>query len=165
MRITDGIKKQKSLDCQKISVTDCSHLLFYSIILHFVHFAGCEWPATVTNRLSVFKVFLLIKFKTFRRIGIIFIHGLDFEEDRFVFLFQLLNQFYQKENFKHAESIGYRRRSLATGKVNKMEILYWSPKSNTEKEVFDAMKETYEKIHTFSSIHRKCSFVYDRQQS
>ncbi|MCY8266043.1 GNAT family N-acetyltransferase [Bacillus haynesii] len=58
-------------------------------------------------------------------------------------------KFYQKENFKHAESIGYRRRSLATGKVNKMEILYWSPKSNTEKEVFDAMKETYEKIHSY----------------
>ncbi|MGN9866034.1 GNAT family N-acetyltransferase [Bacillus swezeyi] len=58
-------------------------------------------------------------------------------------------KFYQKKNFKHAESIGYRRRSLATGKVSKMEILYWSPKSNTEEEVFEAMKETYEKIHTY----------------
>ncbi|MFT0802897.1 GNAT family N-acetyltransferase [Bacillus swezeyi] len=58
-------------------------------------------------------------------------------------------KFYQKKNFKHAESIGYRRRSLATGKVSKMEILYWSPKSNTEEEVFEAMKETYKKIHTY----------------
>ncbi|MDA7026101.1 GNAT family N-acetyltransferase [Bacillus sp. CLL-7-23] len=58
-------------------------------------------------------------------------------------------KFYQKEHFKHAESIGYRRRSLATGKVSEMEILYWTPKSNTEEEVYEAMKETYEKIHTY----------------
>ncbi|NPC92197.1 GNAT family N-acetyltransferase [Bacillus sp. WMMC1349] len=58
-------------------------------------------------------------------------------------------KFYQKEHFKHAESIGYRRRSLATGKVSKMEILYWTPKSNTEEEVYEAMKETYKKIHTY----------------
>lgn len=58
-------------------------------------------------------------------------------------------KFYQRLSFKHAQSIGYRRRSLATNKVNQMEILYWSPKSNTEEELFNAMKQMYEKIHTY----------------
>ena len=38
-------------------------------------------------------------------------------------------KFYQREGFKHATSIGYERRSLATNEVNKMEILYWAPNS------------------------------------
>lgn len=58
-------------------------------------------------------------------------------------------KFYRKQDFKHAQSIGYSRKSLATDKVNQLEILYWSPESNTEKEVFDAMKQMYERIHTY----------------
>ncbi|MBL6009063.1 GNAT family N-acetyltransferase [Bacillus halotolerans] len=58
-------------------------------------------------------------------------------------------RFYQREHFKHAQSIGYRRRSLATNEVNKMEILYWSPKTESEEEILEAMKQTYENIHTY----------------
>ncbi|MGG3573308.1 GNAT family N-acetyltransferase [Bacillus gobiensis] len=58
-------------------------------------------------------------------------------------------KFYQRQNFKHAKSIGYRRRSLATNEVNQLEILYWSPESNTEEVVLGAMKQMYEKIHTY----------------
>ncbi len=58
-------------------------------------------------------------------------------------------KFYQRQNFKHAKSIGYRRRSLATNEVNHLEILYWSPESNTEEVVLGAMKQMYEKIHTY----------------
>lgn len=58
-------------------------------------------------------------------------------------------KFYQREGFKHATSIGYERRSLATNEVNKMEILYWAPNSESEEQVYDAMKQTYKLIHTF----------------
>ncbi|MBM7604077.1 GNAT superfamily N-acetyltransferase [Metabacillus crassostreae] len=58
-------------------------------------------------------------------------------------------KFYQREGFKHATSIGYERRSLATNEVNKMEILYWAPNNESEEQVYDAMKQTYKLIHTF----------------
>lgn len=58
-------------------------------------------------------------------------------------------KFYQRENFRHAQSIGYRRRSLATNQINQMEILYWSPTNATEEEIYEAMKKTYNHIHTY----------------
>ncbi|SEU03065.1 Acetyltransferase (GNAT) domain-containing protein [Salinibacillus kushneri] len=57
--------------------------------------------------------------------------------------------FYQKEGFKHARSIGYTRRSLATNELNEMEILYWSPDYETEEEIFEKMKKMYKNIHTY----------------
>ncbi|MGM0874618.1 MAG: GNAT family N-acetyltransferase [Bacillota bacterium] len=58
-------------------------------------------------------------------------------------------KFYQREDFKHADSIGYERRSLATNEVNKMEILYWAPNDESEEHIYKAMKKTYNMIHTF----------------
>ncbi|GKV63900.1 MULTISPECIES: GNAT family N-acetyltransferase [unclassified Sporosarcina] len=63
-------------------------------------------------------------------------------------------KFYAREDFSHAQKIGYHRRSLATGEKNSLEILYWAPPASSseqtdEKEVFDAMKTTYEEIHTY----------------
>ncbi|MCA0172298.1 GNAT family N-acetyltransferase [Bacillus sp. RAR_GA_16] len=58
-------------------------------------------------------------------------------------------RFYLREGFKHAKSIGYRRRSLATNEINEMEILYWSPSEAGEKAVYEAMKHTYQEIHTY----------------
>ncbi|WP_096189386.1 GNAT family N-acetyltransferase [Evansella halocellulosilytica] len=58
-------------------------------------------------------------------------------------------RFYKREGFKHAESIGYRRRSLDTGKVNEMEILYWSPTDESEESIYEKMRHTYETIHTY----------------
>jgi predicted GNAT family acetyltransferase len=57
--------------------------------------------------------------------------------------------FYEREGFKHAESIGYRRRSLATNKINPLEILYWSPDDAPEETIYEQMKETYKSIHTY----------------
>ncbi|QHS21690.1 GNAT family N-acetyltransferase [Virgibacillus sp. MSP4-1] len=57
--------------------------------------------------------------------------------------------FYQKEGFRHARSIGYTRRSLATNEINEMEILYWSPEHETEEEIFEKMKKMYKNIHTY----------------
>lgn len=57
--------------------------------------------------------------------------------------------FYKREGFEHASSIGYERRSLATKEINPMEILYWSPNKESEQMVYDAMRETYEMIHTY----------------
>ena len=58
-------------------------------------------------------------------------------------------QFYKREGFLHAQSIGYHRRSLATKEINSMEILYWAPHHESEEVIFDAMRKTYNLIHTY----------------
>jgi GNAT superfamily N-acetyltransferase len=58
-------------------------------------------------------------------------------------------KFYQREEFQHARTIGYRRKSLATNEVNPMEILYWSPEDASEETIYEAMKKTYLMIHTY----------------
>ncbi|WP_428909575.1 GNAT family N-acetyltransferase [Niallia sp. Krafla_26] len=57
--------------------------------------------------------------------------------------------FYKKEGFEHAQSIGYHRRSLATQEINSLEILYWAPHEESEKTIYEAMKKTYDLIHTY----------------
>ncbi|MFD1017864.1 GNAT family N-acetyltransferase [Thalassobacillus hwangdonensis] len=57
--------------------------------------------------------------------------------------------FYQREGFKHAQSIGYTRKSLATDEPNQMEILYWSPDDASEEYIYEQMKKMYEEIHTY----------------
>jgi GNAT superfamily N-acetyltransferase len=61
-------------------------------------------------------------------------------------------RFYKREGFEHAQSIGYRRRSLATKQINEMEILYWAPHQESEEMIFEAMKKTYEIIHTYKDV-------------
>jgi len=61
-------------------------------------------------------------------------------------------RFYKREGFEHAQSIGYRRRSLATKQINEMEILYWAPHQESEEMIFEAMKKTYETIHTYKDV-------------
>ncbi|WP_028782059.1 GNAT family N-acetyltransferase [Thalassobacillus devorans] len=58
-------------------------------------------------------------------------------------------RFYQREGFKHAHSIGYTRKSLATDEPNSMEILYWSPEDASEEHIYEQMKKMYEEIHTY----------------
>lgn len=58
-------------------------------------------------------------------------------------------RFYKREGFKHATSIGYTRKSLATDEENTLEILYWSPEDEDEESIFEKMKHTYENIHTY----------------
>ncbi|PYZ97725.1 GNAT family N-acetyltransferase [Alteribacter lacisalsi] len=58
-------------------------------------------------------------------------------------------RFYKREGFEHAKSIGYRRRSLDTGEINEMEILYWSPTNESEESIYNKMRQTYETIHTY----------------
>lgn len=62
-------------------------------------------------------------------------------------------RFYSREGFLHANSIGYNRRSIATGEENSMEILYWAPNNESEEEIFEAMKKMYEDIHTYKDEH------------
>ncbi|MGI2329501.1 GNAT family N-acetyltransferase [Planococcus sp. YIM B11945] len=60
-------------------------------------------------------------------------------------------RFYAREGFEHASSIGYCRRSVATGEENSMEILYWAPNGETEEDIFEAMKKTYKDIHSYKN--------------
>jgi hypothetical protein len=61
--------------------------------------------------------------------------------------------FYKREGFEHAVSIGYQRKSLATREINEMEILYWAPNHESEEKIFNAMKKTYDLIHTYRDQH------------
>lgn len=59
-------------------------------------------------------------------------------------------RFYAREGFRHAGGVRYRRRSLATGEVNELEVLVWSPDDDaTDAEVYRWMRATYEHIHTW----------------
>lgn len=58
-------------------------------------------------------------------------------------------RFYRRAGFKHAESIGYSRRSLATKEKVTLEILYWSPRNDSEEDIYKQMKKIYENIHTY----------------
>jgi ribosomal protein S18 acetylase RimI-like enzyme len=62
-------------------------------------------------------------------------------------------RFYKREGFEHAQSIGYRRRSLATKEITEMEILYWAPNDESEEMIYEAMKKTYDMIHTYKDKH------------
>ncbi|HLR52683.1 MAG TPA: GNAT family N-acetyltransferase [Candidatus Avamphibacillus sp.] len=58
-------------------------------------------------------------------------------------------RFYKRENFTHASSIEYNRKSLATNKKTMLEILYWAPNKESEDMIFKQMKKMYESIHTY----------------
>jgi GNAT superfamily N-acetyltransferase len=58
-------------------------------------------------------------------------------------------RFYEREGFQQARAIGYRRRSLATDRVNPLEILFWSPQALSEETVLCNVMHTYETIHTY----------------
>ena len=58
-------------------------------------------------------------------------------------------RFYKREEFTHAQSIEYNRKSLATNEENTLEILYWSPKGQSEDFIYNQMKKMYESIHTY----------------
>ncbi|MFL6557269.1 MAG: GNAT family N-acetyltransferase, partial [Bacillus sp. (in: firmicutes)] len=45
------------------------------------------------------------------------------------------------------------RKSLATNEVNRMEILYWAPNQESEEMIFEAMRKTYDMIHTYKDYH------------
>ncbi len=60
------------------------------------------------------------------------------------------HRFYEREGFRHVERLRYRRRSLATGAVNELEILLWCPHdTTTDEEAYDLVRAVYEEIHTY----------------
>ena len=58
-------------------------------------------------------------------------------------------RFYERENFQHAKTIGYEKKSIATNEVNPLEILFWSPIDEDEEQIYEKMKKTYVDIHTY----------------
>jgi GNAT superfamily N-acetyltransferase len=61
-------------------------------------------------------------------------------------------RFYKREGFEHAQSIGYKSRSIATNEVHSMEILYWSPFNESEESIFEAMRQAYSMIHSYKDF-------------
>lgn len=58
-------------------------------------------------------------------------------------------RFYEREGFRHAERVCYRRPSLATGQLHPMEVLYWAAGEAAEEVIFDAMRRIYEHVHCY----------------
>lgn len=88
---------------------------------------------------------LLNKLKAKQKPIILEVEPVDYEETDT----KKRQRFYSREGFTHAQSIGYRRRSLATNEVNELEILFWSPNDESEQSIYEKMKHTYETIHTY----------------
>ncbi|GIN73198.1 putative acetyltransferase YjbC [Bacillus sp. J14TS2] len=61
-------------------------------------------------------------------------------------------RFYNREGFIHAQSIGYKSRSLMTDEPFALEILYWSPNKNeTEEDIFKQVQMMYETVHSYKA--------------
>ncbi|WP_018921501.1 GNAT family N-acetyltransferase [Salsuginibacillus kocurii] len=91
---------------------------------------------------------LISKLKEKEKPIILEVEPLDYEDSD---TYKRLN-FYEREGFTHAKSIGYRRRSLATNDQNVLEILFWSPTDEAEESIYEKMKQTYEEIHTYKDV-------------
>ena len=93
---------------------------------------------------------LLDKLKERGKPIILEVEPLDYEDTNTV----KRRRFYAREGFRHAETIAYRRRSLATEEVVDLEILYWTPDpALPESALLEPLRLTYERIHTYRDRH------------
>ncbi|WP_010096548.1 GNAT family N-acetyltransferase [Ornithinibacillus scapharcae] len=58
-------------------------------------------------------------------------------------------RFYRKLDFKLAESIDYMFQAFVAKSETKLEIMYWSNRDITEREIFENMNTVYKEIHTY----------------
>lgn len=58
-------------------------------------------------------------------------------------------RFYERNGFKEAEGIEYKRIHAVTNELNEMNILYWSSSPRSERWVFDRMQIAYEQVHAY----------------
>ncbi|WP_407271042.1 GNAT family N-acetyltransferase [Radiobacillus sp. PE A8.2] len=120
-----------------------NHVLMYAefpsfIFIDYVYVSATARGQGIGNK-------LIEKLKTKNKPILLEVEPLDYEDSDS----EKRLRFYRKAGFKHAQSIGYNRRSLATNKENPMEILYWSPSDEGEEVIFQKMKRMYEDIHTY----------------
>lgn len=66
--------------------------------------------------------------------------------------------FYKRENFRHAQSIIFYNHSFLTDEAAPLEILYWSPKEESEEFIYEQMQSIYEKIDRY-----KTKELYDKE--
>lgn len=60
-------------------------------------------------------------------------------------------RFYEKNGFKEAQAIEYKRIHPVTKELNEMNILYWSPTPRSEQWVFNKMQIAYEQVHIYKA--------------
>jgi len=119
------------------------HVLMYAEFSSFV-FIDYLWVSSKTRGKGVGHQ-LIEKLKKKDKPIILEVEPIDYEDTDT----EKRLRFYKREGFQHAQSIGYNRRSLATNEETPLEILFWSPRTDTEEVIFGQMKKMYESIHTY----------------
>ncbi|GLO65657.1 GNAT family N-acetyltransferase [Oceanobacillus kimchii] len=119
------------------------HVMMYAEFNTFI-FIDYVWVSAQTRGQGVGHK-LIDKLKNKRKPIILEVEPVDYEDSDS----EKRLHFYHREGFKHAQSIGYNRRSLATNEETPMEILYWSPNDDSEEVIYGQMKQMYEDIHTY----------------
>ncbi|MGM8364382.1 GNAT family N-acetyltransferase [Virgibacillus sp. W0181] len=122
------------------------HVLMYAEFDQFL-FIDYLWVSSESRGQGIGRQ-LIEKLKKKNKVIILEVEPVDYEDTDT----KKRLHFYQREDFKHASSIGYTRRSLATEKDTPLEILYWSPKDHSEDAIYEQLKQTYIDIHTYKDM-------------
>ena len=120
-----------------------NHVLMYVEMDDFI-FVDYLFVSSAARGQGIGKI-LLNKLKEKGKPIILEVEPVDYEDTDT----EKRQKFYTREGFTHAESIGYSRRSLDTGEINELEILFWSPTNESEESIYKKMRHTYENIHTY----------------
>lgn len=119
------------------------HVLMYAEFDTFI-FIDYLWVSSNTRGQGIGHQ-LMNKLKKKNKAIILEVEPIDYEDTDT----EKRLKFYSREDFHHARSIGYNRRSLATNEETPMEILYWSPQDDSEEVIYGQMKKMYDDIHTY----------------
>ncbi|MDY0396079.1 GNAT family N-acetyltransferase [Virgibacillus halophilus] len=119
------------------------HVLMYAEFDSFV-FIDYLWVSSASRGQGIGRK-LIEKMKAKNKPIILEVEPIDYEDTDT----EKRLRFYKREDFTHAQSIGYIRRSLATNENTTLEVLYWSPDEESERFIFKQMKKMYETIHTY----------------